>query len=216
MISEQLENIKKVLATFDGNKNGEPKNEVEIYILKSLWVMLCADFEGCLKEIIYDYVEKIKDVKDILKIHPLLVIRNSFGNKKFTIEELCETFNGHLNKDYTISKYNFVETTETCYKSYPIEKIFNRLGLFFDSEEKTTVRSLDSIASTRDSVAHGDRNISITRKELEQNIDKIEEIYHLLANKLQYSHFFKKKPLARKSKKIRLSSIHKKKTKAHK
>jgi hypothetical protein len=209
MINEQLEGIKKVLATFDNNKNGEPASDVEVYVLKSLWVMLCAEFEGCIKEMVYDYVEKIKDVKDILKIHPLLIITNDFGSQDLNSQKLFQIFNEKLNKKYTINKDRFISKQETCYKFGSIERVFNRLGIFFSSKDKNELKQLDSIASTRDSIAHGDRNISITRKELEQNIDNVGEIYKLLASKLRYTHTFEKTPITKKSKKTRLSSANK-------
>lgn len=210
MINEQLEGIKKVLATFDNNKNGEPTNDVEVYVLKSLWVMLCAELEGSIKEMVYDYVEKIKDVKDILKIHPLLIITNDFGSQDLNSQKLFQIFNEKLNKKYTINKDRFIGKQETCYKFSSIERVFNRLGIFFSLKDKNELRQLDSIASTRDSIAHGDRNISITRKELEQNIDSIKKIYKLLASKLKYTQTFEKTLITKKNKKTKTFSNAKK------
>jgi hypothetical protein len=198
MINEQLNNIKKVLKTFDSKKerDGEPKDEIELYILKSLWVMLCAEFEGCLKDLIYDHINKIKNEKNLQKMHPILIMRDKWVDKKFTTDEFFFFVNDEVaGKDYEIKKENFVNKNETCYKPQTIEKVFNRLGIFFDKSDKNTVSNLYSIASTRDSIAHGDRNISITRKELEEHINQVEKIYKLLKNKLLYTSKLEKKPL---------------------
>jgi hypothetical protein len=198
MINERLKNIKKVLKTFDSEnmRSGEPKDEIELYILKSLWVMLCAEFEGCLKDLIYDHIEKIKNEKNLQKMHPILIMRNNWGDRKFSTDEFFSFINDERNmKDYTISKYNFVSEIETCYKPNSIEKVFNRLGIFFDKIDKSTIQNLRPIACTRDSIAHGDRNISITKKELETHINEVEKIYELLKNKLLYTSSLEKKPL---------------------
>jgi len=59
MLTSRFKNIKKILKDFTG-KNGEPKNNKEFYVLKSMWVMMCAEFEGSLKDSVENYIDCIK------------------------------------------------------------------------------------------------------------------------------------------------------------
>jgi len=180
MISEQLSNIKEVLNTFKGI-NGEPKGGVERYILKASWVMVCAEFEGCLKEIVRNYIDQIKNIEDLKQIHPCLIAKSEFGNGNFNIGKLITIFKEGQNK---ISHKNILVDNATLYRMHPIRQLFDSMGIFLSDEERSQMKLLDGIAKTRDSIAHGDRAVEITRKELEANITKITDIYHLLESKL--------------------------------
>ena len=61
MLVKRLKNIQKILKDFTG-KNGEPKYEKELYILKSMWVMMLSEFEGIIKDIIEHHIDNIKKI----------------------------------------------------------------------------------------------------------------------------------------------------------
>lgn len=94
---------------------------------------------------------------------------------------IMELFKGSV-KDI---KYDlFTRNKITRYKAEPVAELLNYLGIFISEEEMMKLKMLDGIASTRDAIAHGDSGITITRKELEDNVILVLEIYQLLRAKL--------------------------------
>lgn len=184
MLISRLKNIRKVLRSFTG-KNGEPSNNEEIYILKSMWVMLCSEFEGCVKSLLENYIITIKKEKNIKDMHVCFLLQNFYGNKEkkeFTINEILNLFK---NKKTDITFRNFTKDKKSRYKSSSIECLFNSLGIFFTKNQKSKLKLLDGIASTRDSIAHGDYGISITKIQLEESIKIFKNIYRMLKSKLK-------------------------------
>jgi hypothetical protein len=70
------------------------------------------------------------------------------------------------------------------YKSQAVVKLFNNLGIFFNEAELSSLSFLDSISSTRDSIAHGDFGVQITRREVEGHLDSLDEVMNLLVSRL--------------------------------
>lgn len=182
MLKKRLQNIKRVLKTFTG-RNGEPNGNKteEKYILKSMWVMLLSELEGSIKDLVEAYIDKIKK-GNIKNIHICLLIQNFYGDKEeeLTVDKMLGLFN---KKKEDITYLNFTKNKNVKQKSYSIEKLYNSLGIFLSDHEKTQLKLLDGITSTRDSIAHGDHDISITRKQLECNIKIVEGIYKFLKAK---------------------------------
>ncbi|MFH1049026.1 MAG: MAE_28990/MAE_18760 family HEPN-like nuclease [Patescibacteria group bacterium] len=174
-------------------KNGEPKNDKELYVLKSMWVMMCAEFEGSLKDLVENYIDFVKRKKNIKDMHVCFLLQNFYGNKEeknvFTKREIMGLFK---RKKSGISNLNFTKNKKSTYKSFSVEYLFNSLGIFFKDKEITDLKLLDGIASTRDSISHGDYQISITRKQLENNIPIIINIYKMLKGKLKINFVFNK------------------------
>ncbi|PTQ86482.1 HEPN domain-containing protein [Nitrosomonas ureae] len=173
--------ILNVLAKFSGTE-GEPKNEIELYILHSMWVMMLSEFEASIKSIAENYIDKIKK-KDISDIHVCLLIKQfcSKSNDTLTIEKIISCYK----KDPKDINYrNFTKDKVPKYKFSAVEKLFNSLGIFFTESERTLLLTLDSVASTRDAIAHGDIGVQITRKELELELDKLVSISRMLNSKL--------------------------------
>lgn len=185
MLTSRLKIIREVLKKFTG-KDGEPNNKMEAYVLKSMWVMLCAEFEGSIKDLVENYIDLVKKNQKIKDMHVCFLLQNFHGNKEdkneFTISEIMSLFR---KKNSGINYQNFTKNKKARYKQFSIEHLFNSLGLFFTDKENTTLKLLDGIASTRDSISHGDYQISITRKELETNISIIQKIYRMLKQKLK-------------------------------
>lgn len=174
--------ISQVLQTFTG-RDGEPREDTEIYILKAMWLMMLSEFEASLKSKVESYIDQIK-IKDISEIHICLLIRNFLGDKQeeLTLNKIVSYYKKNSNE---ISYRNFTQDKVPKYKAAAVEKLFNNLGIFFSTEESTLITELDSIASTRDAIAHGDIGVQITRKQMEEQLDKLSEIMELLNNKLQ-------------------------------
>lgn len=174
--------ISQVLQTFTG-RDGEPREDTEIYILKAMWLMMLSEFEASLKSKVESYIDQIK-TKDISEIHICLLIRNFLGDKQeeLTLNKIVSYYKKNSNE---ISYRNFTQDRVPKYKAAAVEKLFNNLGIFFSNEEATLITELDSIASTRDAIAHGDIGVQITRKQMEEQLDKLSEIMELLNNKLQ-------------------------------
>ena len=183
MLTSRLKNIQKTLKKFTG-KDGEPKNDNELYILKSMWVMLCAEFEGSMKDLVEKYIDSIKKKKKVKDMHICFLLQNFYGDKDetLTITKILGLFKRNKKK---IIYRNFTQNKKPTYKSLSVERLFNSLGIFFNDKEITKLKLLDGIASTRDSISHGDYNISITRKQLEKNIPIVKSIYNLLKKKLK-------------------------------
>lgn len=184
MLHERLKNINETLNDFKG-ENGEPCGLREIYILKSMWVMLLAEFEGSLKDLVENYIDKIKKNTPVEAMHVCLLLQNKYGGPhsdrtSFSIAEILNLFKGKNEITYR----NFTKNKQPTYKKDSVEKLFNTLGIFLAEEELINLRQLDGIASTRDSIAHGDHQVNITCKELRENMGKILEVFNMLKNKL--------------------------------
>ena len=180
-MNDGKDRILGVLYTFTG-RDGEPKGDSETYTLKAMWVMMLSEFEASIKNKVENYIDEVKK-KDISDIHVCLLIRHFFGNKQeeLTLNKII-SFYKHNPTD--INYRNFTRDRVPKYKTKEVERLFNSLGLFFTKDELTSLSILDSIASTRDSIAHGDVSVQITRKELENQLQNLEEILNLLARKL--------------------------------
>lgn len=174
--------IKSVIDTFSG-KDKEPKGETEIYLLKSMWVMMLSEFESSLKTIIENYIDTIKK-KSISEIHPCLLIRNFYGNQQNSELTPTKILSYYQKDPNEITYANFTRDKTPKYKFRNVERLFNNLGVFFTDTENDKIRFLDSVASTRDSIAHGDKGVAITRKELENNLDKLENLLLFFNEKL--------------------------------
>ena len=170
-----------VLSNFTG-KDGEPKGDSEVYTLYAMWIMMLSEFEASIKIKVENYIDEVKK-KDISDIHVCLLIRNFWGNKE---EELTlnKIVSFYKKSPTEINYSNFTQDRVAKYKTWAVEKLFNHLGIFFTQEELASFSFLDGIASTRDSIAHGDTSVQITRKELEDNLQHLEIVLNLLANKL--------------------------------
>lgn len=185
MLTQRIKNIQTILKDFTG-KNGEPRDDKEFYILKSMWTMLCAEFEGSLKDLVEKYIDSVKKNKDIKDMHVCFLLQNFYGDNEekneFSIREVMKLFK---RKKADINYFNFTKNKKATYKSHSVEYLFNSLGIFFKDKEISELKLLDGGASTRDSISHGDRLILITRKQLENNIPIIKNIYKMLKRKLK-------------------------------
>jgi hypothetical protein len=181
-MDEGRSRILDVLSAFTG-REGEPKNERESYTLKAMWLMMLSEFEASVKEKAENYIDQIKK-RDIADIHICLLIRNFYGNSKeeLTLNQVISCFKKNP-KD--ISYRNFTQDKVPKYKSQAVKKLFNNMGVFFAEDEETLLAVLDSVASTRDAIAHGDIGIEITRKQLEEQLQKLSELTKMLASKLE-------------------------------
>ena len=161
---------------------GEPDNDVERYILKAMWVMMLSEFEGSVKDLANAFIDKTKKTK-IGNIHICLLLQNFYPNREegFTIDNII---NIYKKNPEDINYYNFTADKKPKIQSKAVEKLFNNLGVFFSVEELAELKKLDSIASTRNSIAHGDSEVSITRKELESRFGDLENIYLMLRGRL--------------------------------
>jgi hypothetical protein len=180
MISNRIQTITSILDGFTGNDN-EPANDSEFYILKSMWVMMMSEFEGTLKDSVESHIDRVKnlEVKDI----PLcILLQHTFPNKdSFTMDDVIKVYKQDPKK---ISYLNFTKNKKIKYKPDSVQNLFITLGIILSSQEMDKVRLLEGMASTRDAIAHGDQQISITRSEIEQRLIEIKEIYSILERKL--------------------------------
>jgi len=180
-MDEGRSRILDVLSAFTG-REGEPKNESESYTLKAMWLMMLSEFEASVKEKAENYIDQIKK-RDIADIHICLLITNFHGNsqKGLTLDRVIDFFK----KNPTDISYRyFTQDKVPKYKSQAVKKLFNSMGVFFTKDEETLLAVLDSVASTRDSIAHGDIGIEITRKQLEEQLQKLSELTKMLGSKL--------------------------------
>lgn len=184
MLNKRIENITSIVNQFTG-RDGEPGDQKEIYILKSMWVMMLSEFEGSIKDLVESYIDRVKKL-NIEQIHICLLLQHfhSQSGENITINNVMSVYKRNPND---ISYLNFTREKKPKYKSHSVQKLFNSLGIFFSSEENTSLKKLDGIASTRDSIAHGDNNVEITKKELEQELLVIENIFSMLESKLEES-----------------------------
>ncbi len=173
--------ILEILSTFTG-RDGEPKNESELYMLKAMWLMMLSEFEASVKQIAENYIDEIKK-RDISDIHICLLTRNFFGNteEELTLNKIVSCYKKNP-KD--INYRNFTQDRVPKYKSQVVEKLFNSMGVFFVENEHILLSVLDSVASTRDSIAHGDIGVEITKKQLEIQLQKLRELSEMLSVKL--------------------------------
>jgi len=88
-------------------------------------------------------------------------------------------------KKKEITYKNFTQNKVPKYKFDALSKLFNSLGIFFNENQDLIIKQIDGIASTRDSIAHGDRGIAITRKQLEADMLTIKRIYNCLKSSLK-------------------------------
>lgn len=180
MISERIKTIRAVLQSFTGNE-GEPENDVETYILQAMWVMMLSEFEGSIKDSVEAYIDAVKK-RPIEEIHICLLLKNFYPQDEyFTYGNILEV---HKKKPEKITYASFTQDKKAKYKSTAVEKLFNSLGIFLTQDESLLLKTIDSIASTRDAIAHGDRQISITRSEAERQLNELEKIYLMLQTRL--------------------------------
>ncbi|WP_309499182.1 HEPN domain-containing protein [Sulfurovum sp.] len=174
--------ILEVLSGFTG-RDREPHGDAQIYILKAMWLMMLSEFEASVKIKVERYIDEIK-TRDISNIHICLLTRNFLGDKQeeLTLNKIVSFYKKNPQE---ISYRNFTQDRVPKYKTPAIEKLFNNLGIFFNETELISLSILDSIASTRDSIAHGDIGVQITRSELELKLQELEYILSLLTHKLK-------------------------------
>lgn len=180
-MNEGRERILNVLSNFTG-RDGEPHGETELYILKAMWLMMLSEFEAIIKNKVENYIDQVKR-KNILDINVCLLIRNFHGKKteELTLSKIISFYKKNPSE---ISYQNFTLDRVPKYKAHAVQNLFNNLGIFFTEEEITSLSILDSIASTRDSIAHGDTNVQITRRELEDQLQNLSNVLSLLDGKL--------------------------------
>lgn len=183
-MDEGKQRILNVVSTFTG-RDGEPTGDVENYILKSMWLMMLSEFEASIKTKVESYIDQIKK-KDISDIHVCLLTRHFFGNKneELTLKKIISFYKKNPND---ISYRHFTQDRVPKYKFDAIQNLFNNLGIFFNEDDVSILKELDSIASTRDSIAHGDTNVQITKNELENKLHSLQKIIKLLNDKLNES-----------------------------
>lgn len=173
--------ILEVLNSFTG-RDGEPRSDREVYTLKAMWIMMMSEFEACIKSKVENYIDKVK-LNDIKDIHVCLLTRNFFGNKNEELT-LSKIISFYKEDTSNITYKNFTRDQVPKYKSKAIEKLFNNLGIFLDPADHSSILILDSMASTRDAIAHGDTQVAITRKELQENLTNVEDILTMLQENL--------------------------------
>lgn len=147
--------------------------------------MVCAEFEGCLRDEVESFIDSLKRKKMVKDMHVCFLLQNFYGNnkmKKFSIGEILGLFK---KRKKGINYGNFTRDKKPRYKSAPIERLFNSLGIFLNQKNLIDIKLLDGIASTRDAIAHGDRGILVTRKELEDNMVVIKKVYKILKKELK-------------------------------
>jgi len=181
MIDQRTQNIINIVNQFKG-ENSEPSNESEFYILKAMWIMMLSEFEGSLKDLVESHIDDVKK-KNINDIHICLLLQNFYLKSEENIS-IGKVVNAYKKDPREINYKNFTRDYKPKYKSNAVEKLFNTLGIFFLPSEITELKMLDGIASTRDSIAHGDTNVQITKKELEERLSDLQTVFSLLERKL--------------------------------
>ncbi len=173
--------ILAVLSAFTG-RDGEPGNNIESYTLTAMWVMMLSEFEASVKQHAENYIDRMKS-RNIADIHVCLLIRNFHGNS----EEVLTTnkiVSYYKKNPQEITYLNFTRDRVPKYKSEAVEKLFNNMGVFFTLTEHAELSVLNSVASTRDAIAHGDIGVEITRKQLEEQLQNLYELSKMLEAKL--------------------------------
>jgi len=181
MIVQRAQNIVNIVNQFQG-ANSEPSNESEFYILKSMWIMMLSEFEGSIKDLVESYIDDVKK-ENINDIHICLLLQHFYSKseKNISISNVVTVYKKNPSE---INYKNFTRDYKPKYKSDAVEKLFNTLGIFFSPPELSKLKMLDGIASTRDSIAHGDTNVQITKKELEERLSDLQAVFSLLESKL--------------------------------
>lgn len=176
--------ILAILSNFTG-RDGEPNTESESYILKAMWLMMLSEFEASIKSKVENYIDEIKK-KDISDIHICLLIKHFYKGKEeaLTPSKIVSFYKRHASE---ISYRYFTGDRVPKYKTQAVIGLLDNLGIFLIDEEQTLLSVLNSIASTRDSIAHGDFDVQITRRELENKLDKLDELLRMLSSKLLVS-----------------------------
>lgn len=182
MINERLNSIRAILNEFTG-KEGEPGNDNERYILKSLWIMMVSEFEGFIQDAVENYLDLIKS-KPSSEIHVCLLLQNFYGDSEdpLTVNKVIGVYKKDSSK---ITYRNFTRNFKPKNKTVSLESLYNKLGIFFSDSEKSIIKKIDSISSTRDSIAHGDKSVAITRSEMVSRLDELEIISLTLLKKLK-------------------------------
>lgn len=180
-MTEGKNRILDVLSKFTG-RDGEPNGDAETYILKAMWLMMLSEFEASVKIKVENYIDIIR-TKNMADIHICLLTRNFLGDKQEELT-LSKIVSYYKKNPQEIVYRNFTQDRVPKYKKIAVEKLFNHLGIFFEEAELISLSILDSIASTRDSIAHGDIDVQITRTELEGKLQNLEDILTLLESKL--------------------------------
>jgi hypothetical protein len=180
-MNDGKERILAVLSTFSG-REGEPENPVQSYTLKAMWLMMLSEFEASIKAKVDNHIDEVRKL-DISDIHVCLLIRHFYKGKEgdLTPSKIVSFYKRSANE---ISYQFFTGDKVPKYKAQAVTKLFDNLGLFLTEEESILLSELDSAASTRDSIAHGDFDIQITRRELEEKLDKLGIALNMLSNKL--------------------------------
>ncbi|TXL02634.1 hypothetical protein BMR09_16480, partial [Methylococcaceae bacterium CS3] len=77
MLDKRIENITSIVNNFTG-RDDEPGNQEEIYILRSMWVMMLSEFEGSIKDLVESYIDRVKKL-NIEQIHICLLLQNFYS-----------------------------------------------------------------------------------------------------------------------------------------
>ena len=180
-MKEGQERIRSVLETFTG-RDGEPGTESERYILKSMWLMMLSEFEAVIKQYAETYIDSVRQLS-ITDIHVCLLVRNFIGEKQeeLTLNKIVSLYKKN---PADINYCNFTKDRVPKYKKPAVEKLLNNLGIFLTEEEQSSLSLLDSVSSTRDSIAHGDIGVEITRAELETRLEELDCLVELIEEKL--------------------------------
>lgn len=175
------ERILAVLSTFKG-REGEPANSIESYTLKAMWLMMLSEFEASIKSKVENHIDEIRKL-DISDVHVCLLINHFYNGKE---EELkpSKIVSFYKRNASEITYRYFTGDKVPKYKAQAVIKLFDNLGIFLTEEEESLLTELSSAASTRDSIAHGDFNVQITRRELEDKLDKLGVALNMLSSKL--------------------------------
>jgi hypothetical protein len=173
--------ILAVLATFTG-RDDEPGTSIESYTLKAMWLMMMSEFEASIKAKVENHIDEIKK-KDISDIHVCLLINHFYKSNKgdLTPSKIVSFYKKSASE---ISYQYFTGDRVPKYKASAVIKLFDNLGIFLTEEEDILLSELNSAASTRDAIAHGDFDVQITRKELEVKLDKLCTALNMLSSKL--------------------------------
>ena len=182
MPSIGFERIVSIVGAFSG-KDGEPDDDDQQYILKAMWIMMLSEFEGSVKDAVEEYIDHVK-TKNINDIHICLLMQNFYpdaGEEGVKINNLISVYKKSPSE---ITYGRFTKDYKAKYKSASIEKLFNTLGVFLTEDELLCLRKIDGYASTRDSIAHGDIDVQITKKEIVSTLEELRNLFSLLSGRI--------------------------------
>ncbi len=176
--------ILAVINSFVG-RDGEPGNPGETYTLKAMWLMMLSEFEASIKATVEKHIDEVRK-RDTSDIHICLLVRAFFGNsqEELTMNRILSCYKRDSSE---INYQNFTRDRVPKYKKAAVEKLFNCIGIFLSDDESSQLSVLDSMASTRDSIAHGDIGVAITRKELEGHLSDLGNILSMLQTRLNHT-----------------------------